>query len=243
MSALTSSLPTPVPIFAEGGARYIGHVIRLRDIVSNLRSSMSEIWDALMDLNHHNISLLPDQLTDRYLAQYMGRSRRFVQKGLKGLQDAGLIKRHTKYGRRNIEITGRLAGAKTEDKTQAKPTTRPKTTAKPQPAKTYPEPPPTTPEQLAATAEAIAAVNQAGGTEGDTIRIDELPPEMASFFDPQARARRAKQYAAKERQRHAPGPVGANTDSTDPVALADALAAKFAGIPITPDQPEAKPRE
>ena len=203
---------------------------------------MSEIWDALMDLNHHNLSLLPDQLTDRYLAQYMGRSRRFVQKGLKGLQDAGLIKRHTKYGRRNIEITGRLAGAKNEDKTQAKPTNGPKTTKRPQPAKTYPEPPPTTPEQLAAAAEAIAGANQAGKTEDGAIRVDELPTEMASFFDPQARAKRAKQYAAKDRQRHARGPIGAKTDPRDPVALADALAAKFAGIPIT-TEPETKPRE
>ena len=106
---------TPVatsPLFIEGGERFIPHIIRIKDIPPDLRASMTEVWDAMMDLNHFNDTLLSDSLTDRVLGQYTGRSGRFVQKGLKGLQDHGIIFRHTEHGRRNIEITGRIAKRK-----------------------------------------------------------------------------------------------------------------------------------
>ena len=172
-----SSLPSsPSPIFAEDGARFIPHIVRLKDIPADLRASMSEVWDALIALNVHNLSLLPDQLTDRYLSQYLGRSQRFVQKGLKALQDSGIILRHTKYGRRNIEIKGRIARRKESDaKANAEPTqakSKPKAKSGPAPG---PPAKPATPEQLAAAAAANAE-----------------EPDNAAPLDPEAEAQARK---------------------------------------------------
>lgn len=167
------------PLFIEGGDRYIAHIIRLKDIPAEIRASMSEVWDALMDLNRFNDTLLPDQLTDRFLAQYLGRSERFVQKGLHGLEGKHekfpgkpVIRRHTKFGRRNIEIIGRIAGRKEREKGQAPVPPRPgqKRTG---PA---PGPPskPTTPEQLAAAA---AAANPPPAAEPDDVLPGETPAD------------------------------------------------------------------
>ena len=133
----------------------------------NLRAAVSEVWDALLALGRGE-TFLPDNLTDRNLAQHMGRSERFVQKGLKGGELFGLYKRHRKYGRRNIEIIGRLMGRKDETKAAG-----PKPPFKPGAAKKGPAaipPKPTTPEQAAAAAEAKRKAE-----------ANELPPPEPDF--------------------------------------------------------------
>ena len=104
---------------------------------------------------------LSDSLTDLVLSQYTHRSGRFVQKGLKGLQDHGVILRHTANGRREIEITGRIAGrkAKAPDETRPKPKPKPKRNESSSVPNLQTPIPDTTPEQLAAAAAATAAAS------------------------------------------------------------------------------------
>lgn len=175
---MMGALPAPRPLFVEGGRRWIGHVIRAAEIPTALRAAMTEVWDALLHFNELNLDILPDILTDRFLAQYLGRSRRFVQKGLHGLHNGfervlageptgehvpGIIIRHSGKefeGRRVIQITGHLAGEKKKD---AKAGRKP---AGPADRKASSIPnvgtvAATTPEQVAA-AQAQVAATQAG---------------------------------------------------------------------------------
>jgi len=152
------------PLFVEGGSPFIAHIIRPADIPSDLRAAMTEVWDALMALRQKHQPgeiLLADSLTDLVLSQYTHRSGRFVQKGLKGLQDHGLILRHTANGRRNIEITGRIAGRKATAPEETRPKPKPK--AKTNESSSVPnlQTPvrDATPEEQAAAAAALAAVS------------------------------------------------------------------------------------
>jgi hypothetical protein len=193
---------TPVattPLFIDGGSRFIPHIIRLKDIPSDLRASMTEVWDALMDLNHFNDTLLPDTFTDLFLKQYTGRSGRFIQKGLKGLQDHDVIFRHTLHGRRNIEITGRIAGRK-----EKAPDPKPKEPPKPRKGRTGPAlgPPstPTTPEHLAAAAAARAAAAETpeptAESSEDQPRPDESPVQFVARLKAKLAAATAPEKAA-----------------------------------------------
>jgi hypothetical protein len=81
-----SLLPRQFPLRVEGGRRFIGHVIPHRDFPAEYRAAATENWDALIDLDHENVTLLDDDLSDRFLAQHEGRKGRFVQKGLEALE-------------------------------------------------------------------------------------------------------------------------------------------------------------
>jgi len=188
------------PLFVEGGSPFIAHIIRPADIPSDLRAAMTEVWDALMALRQKHQPgeiLLSDSLTDLVLSQYTHRSGRFVQKGLKGLQDCGVILRHTANGRRNIEITGRIAGrkAKAPDETRPKPKPKAKRTESSSIPNLQTPVPETTPEQLAWAAAQEAAAS------ADSDPEQPLSPAEAGSMIRQAMAAAAEAGAKEEPSR------------------------------------------
>lgn len=190
------ALPAPGPLNIDGGRRFIGHVIRPAEIPTGLRAAMVEVWDALLHFNELNLDLLPDNLTDRFLAQYLGRSRRFVQKGLHGLECGfervvagrhtgrhvdGIIVRHSGRGcegRRRIQITGHLAARKDPKTEKCGRAGKPAPGERPAPRKAEPipnvgfvrEP---SPNELAAAAAHVAKAEAEAAREPTPEEIEE----------------------------------------------------------------------
>jgi hypothetical protein len=82
MTAAARLLPDPSPLRIEGGARYIGHPVELREFPVEYRAAARDVWDTLIERDLDDTTLLPDRLTDRVLHQLTGRSERSVQEGL-----------------------------------------------------------------------------------------------------------------------------------------------------------------
>jgi hypothetical protein len=127
----------------EGGSYYTQHSARIKGkrIPRDKRAATWETWHALLDLRHKRRLQLGESITNRVLAQYMGRGLRFVQKGLKVLEDLEFIKRIRGRGRRRIIILERFRGRK-HPEVRPKTESRPKPQPKPEPKPTRPEPAP-----------------------------------------------------------------------------------------------------
>jgi len=136
-------------LFTPGeGSFYTPHSEKINALPPTRRVAASEVWHTVLDRLRRGQTQTDERVTDRVLAQLLDRSRRFVQKGLKALQDLGLIERRPRHGRRIIIVLERLRGSD-------RPRTRTRADAKPAAGKPASVPnvgviPPTTPAQLAA---------------------------------------------------------------------------------------------
>jgi hypothetical protein len=78
------------------------------------QNAAARVWSALWNYARPRGQFFIGQMvTDRALQQFpplRGFSKRFIQKGLRALEDLGLISRRRVEGRREITILGRLAG-------------------------------------------------------------------------------------------------------------------------------------
>ena len=115
--------------------------------IGDLPYSGAEVWRGLMMVLQGKIEC---DRPDRYLAQLLGKKPRFIQKGLKILDDIGVIRRIREHGRRRILILIRLscsmAGEKPRGRAAKKAPAAALTVA---PTRAATEPPPQTPEQRA----------------------------------------------------------------------------------------------
>lgn len=217
-------------LFTPGsGSFHTPHSERLNALPPGLRVAASEAWHAILDILRRGMTETDERVTDRVLAQHMGRSRRFVQKGLKALQDLGMIRRRRQNGRRCIIVLERLRG-------RDKPRPKAKADATPPPARASSIPnvgviPPTTPEQLAAAQAAIAA-NQAG--DDRELTADEQA--QVDRFMEGARRRRQAAQRAKDRPRVVTARRPGDTDAPGMTAQAALEARRKAmGIRVAPD--------
>jgi hypothetical protein len=143
-------------LFLPGaGDFHVPVTVRLADIPRGHQRAAWRVFSAIIDFLRRDRTELGERYTDRILQQspwLKGYGRRFIQKGLKILQDLGLIQRIRQHGRRRIVITGRLRGRARLPKPQPKPKA-----TKPASIPNVGTVPTTTPEQLAAVQAAIAA--------------------------------------------------------------------------------------
>ena len=136
-------------LFTPGeGSFFTPHSEKINALPHSLRVAATEVWHAILNLLRRGQTATDERVTDRVLAQFVDRGRRFVQKGLKALEDLGMIERRRQNGRRIIVVLERLRG-------RDKPQPRAKAGAKPAAGKPASVPnvgiiPPTTPAQLAA---------------------------------------------------------------------------------------------
>jgi hypothetical protein len=190
-------------LFTPGsGSFHTPHSQRLNALPAGRRVAATETWHALLDILRRGTTETDERVTDRVLAQHMGRSRRFVQKGLKALQDLGMIRRHRQHGRRIIVVLERLRG-------RTRPL--PRADARPAGGKTSQVPnvgivPAATPEQVM-TAQARIAAASAEPPEP-------TPEEVAEAERILEESRRRRQAAQRPRLRPtlvgAPGPADQN---------------------------------
>ena len=221
-------------LFTPGeGSFHTPHSQRLNALPPGLRVAASEVWHAIVDILRRGQTETDERITDRVLAQHTGRSRRFVQKGLKALQDLGMITRRRQHGRRCIIVIERLRG-----RTKARPT--PKADARPSATRSSSIPnvgkvPETTPEQLAAARARIDAA--------DAPLPEPTPEEKAAvdrFLD-ESRRRRQAAGRARLRPDRVNVPRPAVPDAPGMTAQAALEARRHAlGVRIAPE-PEASP--
>jgi hypothetical protein len=216
-------------LFTPGeGSFHTPHSQRLNALPPSLRVAASEAWHAILDILRRGKTETDERVTDRVLAQHMGRSRRFVQKGLKALQDLGMIRRCRQHGRRIIVVLERLRG-------RTKPQPRTKADSRPAAARSSQIPnvgtvPHTTPEQLAAVQAQIAA--QQAATPEPT------PEEMADAQRILEESRRRREAAQRAKLRpalvNAPRPADPNAPGRTAQAALEARRHAM-GIRIVPD--------
>jgi DNA-binding transcriptional MocR family regulator len=218
-------------LFTPGaGSFHTPHSQRLNVLPPKLRVAASETWHAILDLLRRGQTETDERITDRVLSQHMGRSRRFVQKGLKALQDLGMIRRRRQFGRRVIIVLERLRG-------RPKPQPKPRAAdAKPAAAKPPSVPnvgviPPASPEHIAAAKAANDAI-RAGDYREPTA---EEKAEAQRFLE-ESRRRRQAAERAKERPKVviAPAPGNPGTPGLTAQAVLDARR-KAMGIRVAPD--------
>jgi hypothetical protein len=83
MSAAPKLLPDPKPLTVDrDGERFIRHPVLIAAYPVQYRHVVREVWDALIDQDRDNATILSDRLTDRVLSQLTGLSPRGVQDGL-----------------------------------------------------------------------------------------------------------------------------------------------------------------
>jgi hypothetical protein len=82
VSALPRLIPDPSRLFVEGGGRFIAHHVLLREFPVEHRHVVREVYDALVDLDRLNLTMLPDSITDLVLHGLSGLCLRSVQEGL-----------------------------------------------------------------------------------------------------------------------------------------------------------------
>jgi hypothetical protein len=221
-------------LFLPGeGSFHTPHSERLNSLPHDLRIAATEVWHAVVNKLPRGKTETDERLTDRALAKLLGRSRRFVQKGLKALQDLGMIKRCRQWGRRFIIVLERLRGRK---KPQPKAGTDAKPSGpRPSPARSSSIPNvgtvrPTTPEHVAAAQAAIAAA---------LAEPPELTPEEKAAADriwEESRQRREAASRPKLRPTLVNGPRPADTDTAGMTAQALLEAKRRAmSVRIAPD--------
>jgi len=119
---------------------------------------------------------------DRYLAQLLGKKLRFIQKGLKILDDIGVIRRIREHGRRRILILIRLSCSMEGEKTRGRAAKKaPAAVPTVAPTRAATEPPPRTPEQRAEFEAALREVMS-------TVRTPPSAPDRAADSPPSAPA-------------------------------------------------------
>jgi hypothetical protein len=99
--------------FGPDGDPWLPFTIRFSRIPRGERVAAMSVYAALMDLLPRGRTELGPPVTDAVLrrsAWLEGYSERFVQKGLKALEDAGLIARRRRHGCRTIAPGPGLAG-------------------------------------------------------------------------------------------------------------------------------------
>ncbi len=179
-------------LFTPGeGSFHTPHSQRLNALPPGRRVAATEVWHAIVDILRRGQTETDERITDRVLAQHTGRSRRFVQKGLKALQDLGMITRRRQHGRRCIIVIERLRG-----RTKTRPT--PKADAKRPTARSSSIPnvgrvPETTPEQIAAARARIDAA--------DAPLPEPTPEEKAAVERFLEESRRRREAASRPRLR------------------------------------------
>jgi len=143
MSAASIWVPT-----GQGGIGWIPSLA-----IPDLPYPAEKVWNALMIIMQGHVECCRP---DRYIAQLLGRKNRFVQKGLKILEDLFIIRRIREHGRRRILILKRLARRKRPEdmrgdrpKTRAPGPTRAPTRPEQVPHKAAEPPPPRSPEEQA----------------------------------------------------------------------------------------------
>lgn len=102
-------------LFVAGeGDYHLPLTVRLASLPRHQFEAASRAYYALIDLLRKGRTELGEAVTDRFLMNnspwLKGYSLRFVQKGLKALQDIGVIARKRQHGRRIITILVRLRG-------------------------------------------------------------------------------------------------------------------------------------
>jgi hypothetical protein len=179
-------------LFLPGdGDLFIPVSIRLAALSKGRILSAHLVYQALIDCLRPGMTETSEAVTDRFLQNnspwLRGYSVSFIQKGLRTLEELGIIERHPRHGRRRIVFKVRLRG-----RAQAPP--RPSTASRSRADAKDSVPnvgtiPDTTPEQIAAAQAAIA------------LTLVE-PPEpsaqeraAAEEFLAASRARRAEQAA------------------------------------------------
>jgi hypothetical protein len=177
---------------AGSGSFFTPHSERLDALPPSLRVAASETWHAVVQLLRRGQAQTDERVTDRVLAHKMGRSLRFVQKGLRALQDLEMIRRVRQFGRRIIIVLERLRG-------RDQPRARTQADAKPTATRSAPIPNvgfvrPLTHEQIAAAQARLLAAQQA--------ELPEPTPEEQAVLDrflEESRRRRAAAQRAKLR--------------------------------------------
>lgn len=176
-------------LFLPGeGSFHTPHSERLNALPPARRVAASETWHAILDILRRGTTETDERVTDRVLSQHTGRSRRFVQKGLKALEDLGMIRRIRQYGRRRIAVIERLRG-RDIPQPRARADARPPA-ARPSSIPNVGTVPAATPEQIAA-ARAQLAAHQAETPEP-------TPEDQAAaerFLDESRRRREAARQA------------------------------------------------
>jgi hypothetical protein len=177
-------------LFTPGqGSFHTPHSQRLNALPPSLRVAASEAWHALVDILRRGKTETDERVTDRVLAQHMDRSRRFVQKGLRALQDLGMISRRRQHGRRVIVVLERLRG-RSRPQAAAKAGTGP-AGSRPSPIPNVGFIPDATPEQLAAVRARIDAA-QAPAPEPTPEEIADAEIVLQESRRRREAARRAK---------------------------------------------------
>jgi len=82
MSAAPKLLPDPSPLRTEGGERYIGQGVSLRDYPTQVEKNVRLIWDRAIGTGCLDETILPISLVDRWLSQLTGMCPRLVQETL-----------------------------------------------------------------------------------------------------------------------------------------------------------------
>lgn len=134
---------------AGSGSYFTPQSARLDALPANQRVAASEAWNAILRSLRRGQTETDERVTDRVLAHLLDRGRRFVQKGLKVLEDLGMIRRVRRFGRRSIVVLERFRG-------REKPQASGKGDARPAAAGVS-STPRCTPEQTAAAHARIAA--------------------------------------------------------------------------------------
>jgi hypothetical protein len=227
-------------IFTPGsGSFFTPHSERLDALPPSLRVAASETWHAVLKLLPRGQTRTHRRITDRVLADKMGRSRRFVQKGLRVLQDLGMIERVRRFGGRIIAVLERIRG-------RDKPNARPKPTADQQPKAsrdaTIPNVgiiPPLSPEQAAAAQARVLAAQQAELPEP-------TPEELAQLdrFLDESRRRRQAAAQAKFRPRlvNLPRPAAPDAPGSSAQAILEAKRRALGITVASAPQPAPEPR-
>jgi hypothetical protein len=96
------------------GRPFIPVIVNLADIPRSKQFAAWKVYSAVVDCLYKGKTETSEAVTDKFLQKntwLKGFSLRFIQKGLKALELAGLIRRTHRYGtRRRIYVLGRLKG-------------------------------------------------------------------------------------------------------------------------------------
>lgn len=202
-------------LFTHGeGSFFTPHSEKINALPPCRRVAASEVWHAILDRLRRGQTQTDERITDLVLAQLIGRSRRFVQKGLKALQNLGMIERRRRHGRRIIIVVERLRG-------REKPQPRDRAGAKPAAGKPASIPnvgviPPTTPAQLDAAAAAQADRECPEPTPEQIAAAERFMEESRQRRDRASRAEEARQGRDRARRaRLRPVLVNATAPITD----------------------------
>lgn len=212
---------------AGSGSYFTPHSERLDVLTANQRVAASEAWNAVLRSLRRGQTETDERVTDRVLAHLLDRGQRFVQKGLKVLEDLGMIRRVRRFGRRSIVVLERFRG-------REKPQARGKGDARP-PATGAGSTPRCTPEQTAAAHARIAAAARPP---------EPTPEEIAAGQRLLDEARKRREAAERGKAKLRPvllQPPRTDAPNVPGRAVQDFLDAKRRALGLPPAPPPAPP--